>query len=86
MSNTSFEYLLNYPLMGCTGFDVDDTLLLIRTIEANKDAIANDTAVQSLDRTALEHVYRVYSATVLDLDKIDMNYFIDAIELAYLHS
>ena len=81
-----FEYLLNYPLMGCTGFDVDDTLLLIRTIEVNKDEIANDKAVQSLDRTALEHVYRVYSATVLDLDKINMKYFVDAIELAYLHS
>ena len=81
-----FEYLLNYPLMGCTGFDVDDTLLLIRTIEANKDAIANDELVRSLDRTAMEHVYRVYSATVLDLDKINMEYFVDAIELAYLHS
>lgn len=81
-----FEYLLNYPLMGCTGFDVDDTLLLIRTIEANKDAIANDELVRSLDRTAMEHVYKVYSATVLDLDKINMEYFVDAIELAYLHS
>lgn len=81
-----FEYLLNYPLMGCTGFDVDDTLLLIRTIEANKDAIVDDEAVNSLDRTALEHIYKVYSATVLDLNKIDMNYFRDAIELAYLHS
>ena len=81
-----FEYLLEYPLMGCTGFDVDDTLLLIRTIEANKDAIVNDEAVRSLDRTALEYVYKVYSATVLDLNKIDMNYFRDAIELAYLHS
>ena len=81
-----FEYLLEYPLMGCTGFDVDDTLLLIRTIEANKDAIANDELVRSLDRTAMEHVYRVYSATVLDLDKINMEYFVDAIELAYLHS
>ena len=81
-----FEYLLNYPLMGCTGFDVDDTLLLIRTIEANKNAIANDEAVRSLDRTALEYVYKVYSATVLDLDKINMKYFVDAIELAYLHS
>ena len=81
-----FEYLLNYPLMGCTGFDVDDTLLLIRTIEANKNAIANDEAVRSLDRTALEYIYKVYSATVLDLDKINMKYFVDAIELAYLHS
>ena len=81
-----FEYLLEYPLMGFTGFDVDDTLLLIRTIEANKDAIANDEAVRSLDRTALEYVYKVYSATVLDLDKINMKYFVDAIELAYLHS
>ena len=81
-----FEYLLNYPLMGCTGFDTDDTLLLIRTIEANKNAIANDEAVRSLDRTALEYIYKVYSATVLDLDKINMKYFVDAIELAYLHS
>ena len=81
-----FEYLLEYPLMGCTGFDVDDTLLLIRIIEANKDAIADDEAVRSLDRKAMEHVYRVYSATVLDLNKINMKYFVDAIELAYLHS
>ena len=72
--------------MGSTGFDVDDTLLLIRTIEANKDKIANDEAVQSLDRTALEHVYRVYSATVLDLKNVNMEYFVEAIELAYLHS
>ena len=81
-----FEYLLEYPLMGCTGFDVDDTLLLIRTIEAHKDKIANDTAVQSLDRKAMEHVYRVYSATVLDLKNVNMEYFVEAIELAYLHS
>ena len=81
-----FEYLLEYPLMGCTGFDVDDTLLLIRTIEANKDAIVDDEAVRSLDRKAMEHVCRVYSATVLDLNKINMKYFVDAIELAYLHS
>ena len=82
----SFEYLLNYPLKGCTGFDTDDTLLLIRTIEANKQAIADDEAVRSLDRIALEHVYKVYSATVLDLDKVNMDYFRGAIELAYLHS
>ena len=81
-----FEYLLNYPLKGCSGFDVDDTLLLIRIIEANKDAVAADKAVQSLDRTALEHVYGIYSATVLDLEKINMEYFVGAIELAYLHS
>lgn len=82
----SFEYLLNYPLKGCTGFDVDETLLIIRTIEFNKEAIADDEAVMSLDRTALKHVYKVYSPTVLDLDKINMEYFRGAIELAYLHS
>ena len=81
-----FEYLLKYPLMGATGFDTDDTLLLIRTIEANKDAIAVDEAVKSLGRTALEHVYKVYSPTVLDLNSINMDYFRGAIELAYLHS
>lgn len=81
-----FEYLLKYPLMGATGFDTDETLLLIRTIEANKDAIADDDAVRSLDRTALEHVYRVYSPTVLNLDKINMEYFRGAIELVFLHS
>ncbi len=81
-----FEYLLNYPLKGCTGYDVDETLLIIRTIEFNKDVIAADDAVRSLDRTALEHIYKLYSATVLDLDKINMEYFREAIELAYLHS
>lgn len=81
-----FEYLLKYPLMGATGFDTDDTLLLIRTIEANKDAIATDEAIRTLDRTALEQVYKVYSPTVLDLDSINMDYFRGAIELAYLHS
>ena len=81
-----FEYLLKYPLMGVTGFDTDDTLLLIRTIEANKEAIADDEAVISLDRTALEHIYKMYSATVLNLDKINMEYFRGAIQLAYLHS
>ena len=80
-----FEYLLEYPLMGCTGFDVDDTLLLIRTIEANKDAIANDEAVRSLDRKAMKHVYRTYSATVLDLDKVDIKYFVKAMELVFLY-
>ena len=81
-----FEYKLKYPLMGATGFDTDDTLLLIRTIEANKEAIAADEAVRSLDRIALKHVYKVYSATVLDLDKVNMEYFRGAIELAYLQS
>ena len=81
-----FEYLLNYPLKGCTGYDVDETLLIIRTIESNKEAIANDNEIRTLDRTALEHIYKLYSATVLDLDKINMEYFRGAIELAYLHS
>ena len=81
-----FEYLLKYPLMGATGFDTDDTLLLIRTIEANKESISDDEMVSSLDRTALEHIYKLYSTTVLNLDKIDMNYFREAIELAYLQS
>ena len=81
-----FEYLLKYPLMGCTGYDVDETLLIIRTIEFNKDAIASDEAVRTLDRTALEHIYKMYSATALDLDKINMEYFSGAIELAYLRS
>ena len=81
-----FEYLLKYPLMGATGFDTDDTLIIVRTIEANKDAIADDEAVKSLDRTALEHIYKRYSPTVLDLDRVNMRYFRDAIELAYLHS
>ena len=81
-----FEYLLNYPLKGCTGYDVDETLLIIRTIEFNKDAIANDDEIRSLDRTALRHIYKIYSATALDLDKVNMEYFRGAIELAYLHS
>ena len=81
-----FEYKLKYPLRGCTGFDTDDTLLMVRTIEANKDSISADGAVRSLDRTALEHIYKMYSATVLDLDKVNMEYFRGAIELAYLHS
>lgn len=81
-----FECILKYPLMGATSFDTDDTLLMVRTIEANKEAIAADEAVRSLDRMALEHVYNVYSATVLNLDKINMEYFRGAIELAYLHS
>ena len=72
--------------MGATGFDTDDTLLMVRTIEANKDAIADDEAVKSLDRIALKHIYKKYSATVLNLDKINMEYFRGAIELAYLHS
>ena len=81
-----FEYLLNYPLKGCTGYDVDETLLIIRTIEFNKDAISTDESVGFLDRTALEYIYKIYSATVLDLDKVNMEYFRGAIELAYLHS
>ena len=81
-----FEYLLNYPLRGATSFDTDDTLLMVRTIEANKEAIADDEAVISLDRTALEHIYKMYSATVLDLDSINMDFIRGAIELAYLHS
>ena len=36
-----FEYLLKYPLMGCTGYDVDETLLIIRTIEFNKETGKN---------------------------------------------
>lgn len=69
-----FEYKLKYPLRGATGFDTDDTLLMVRTIEANKEAIAADEAVRSLDRTALEHIYKMYSATVLDLDSINMDF------------
>ena len=81
-----FEYLLNYPLKGCIGYDVDETLLIIRTIEFNKGVIVDDDEIRSLDRTALEHIYKLYSATVLDLNKVNMEYFRGAIELAYLHS
>lgn len=77
----NFEEIIEYPLAGKTGFDVDDTLLIIRCMEMHKDKIANDPEVLILIRKILEHIYKEYSATVLELSEIDINSFIDSLYL-----
>ena len=77
----NFEEIIEYPLAGKTGFDVDDTLLMIRCMEMNKEKIANDPEIAMLIKKILKHIYKDYSSTVLKLDEIDMDSFIDALYL-----
>lgn len=77
----NFEEIIEYPLAGKTGFDVDDTLLMIRCMEMHKNKIADDPEVLKLIGGILKHIYKEYSSTVLKLDEIDMDSFIDALYL-----
>ena len=77
----NFEEIIEYPLAGKTGFDVDDTLLMIRCMEINKDKIADDPEVLILIKEILKYIYKEYSSTVLKLDEIDVDSFIDALYL-----
>lgn len=80
----NFEEIIEYPLAGKTGYEVDDTLLMIRCIEMNKDEIAHDPELLLIVRKILRYIYREYSPTVLNLDEIDINSFIDALYLTRL--
>lgn len=80
----NFEEIIEYPLAGKTGYEVDDTLLMIRCIEMNKDKIAHDHELLLIIRKILQYIYREYSPTVLNLDEIDINSFIDALYLTRL--
>ena len=78
------ENEVKYPLAHCTGYDVDDTLLFLRAMEMHMAEIVKDidnkVITFPLTRTHIEHIYREYSSTVLDIDKVMNN--MDYIEKA----
>lgn len=79
------EELVKYPLAHATGYDVDETLIMIRVVEMNGAEIIRDLDSNKLDlrkntrRQVLEYIYKEYSSTQVDLDKVKLEYFDDAL-------
>ena len=101
-----FEFEVNHPFAGAM-FDVNhnydkktfDELIIIRTIEQNKEEIAKDpqfllpfanlygTDKEDSDSNTMKYLYKNYCTTSCnDLSKITNSYIVDAINLAFLHS
>lgn len=88
-----FEHIMNHPFKGLTGLDLSnsighDEIVMIRTIEMNKDKIADDSVILSNKETKekMKYVYREYCDTVVDLNNIKTEVFREAINLALLHA
>lgn len=84
MNDFKFEKILNYPLAGATGYDVDETLIAIRAIEQNKEWVAENCSPQFVHES-WDEFYREKCCTQLKKENIKMNYIGDAILLATLH-
>ena len=86
------ENLVKYPLDNATGYDVDETLIMIRVVEMNGAEIIRDLDSNKLDlrkntrRQVLEYIYREYSSTQVDLNKVKLEYFDDALSQLLLLS
>lgn len=88
-----FEYIMNHPFKGLTGLDLSnsighDEIIMIRTVEMNKDKIADDSVILSDEKIEMKmkYVYREYCDTVVNLDNIKTEVFREAINLALLHA
>lgn len=88
-----FEYIMNHPFKGLTGLDLSnsighDEIIMIRTIEMNKDKIADDSVISSNNKIeeTMKYVYREYCDTVVDLNNVKTEVFRKAINLALLHA
>lgn len=89
-----FENKLNIYGKGLTGTELcnspnHDDVIMVRTIEANKEAIRKDPVVlfPITDKKVVEHIYREYCATALHngIDKLNMSLMRSAIDLCFLY-
>lgn len=86
------ENEVKYPLARATGYDCDDTLLFLRAMEMHMAEIVkdidNNIITFPLTREDIEHIYREYSSTVLDIDEVmqRMSYINNAMTVILLLS
>lgn len=88
-----FENELNIVGKNLTGIELcdspnHDNVIMVRTIEANKEAICKDPVVlfPITDLKVVEHIYREYCATALHngVENLSMSIMREAIDLAFL--
>ena len=88
-----FEYALNHPGKGLTGIELSnsiwhDDIIMIRCIQWNASKIVKDPAClfPVVDKKMIEHIYKEYCSTTIDIDNLRMGYIREAINLAFLRS
>ena len=88
-----FEYIMDHYAMGLTGLELSnsvghDEIIMIRTIEMNKDKIANDVVMLSDKKIneKMKYVYREYCDTVINLNNVRTEVFREAVNLALLYA
>lgn len=93
MIEKGFEYILNHPGKGLTGIELSnsswhDDIIMIRCIQYNKEEIVKDPAClfPIVDKKMIEHIYKEYCSTVIDINNLRMSYMREAINLAFLHA
>lgn len=88
-----FENILNINGKGLTGVELanspnHDNVIMVRTIEMNKDSIRQDPVVlfPVVDLKTVEHIYREYCATTLHngVKNLNINHIKEAINLCFL--
>lgn len=87
-----YEHKLDHPCKGMTGFDIKDTalfdeLIMIRTIEANKEQIKKDPEVifPVTDKRTVKHIYKEYCPVHLNnLEDIRLMTIKKALDFTYL--
>lgn len=89
-----FENKINMVGKNETGIELSnspnhDNVIMVRTIEMNKEAIRKDPVVlfPVIDLKTVEHIYREYCATALHngIENLNMNYIRQAIDLCFLY-
>lgn len=88
-----FEDKLNINGKRLTGTELanspnHDNVIMVRTIEANKEAIVKDPVVlfPVVDVDTVKHIYREYCSTTLHngVESLSMSIMREAIDLAFL--
>ena len=89
-----FENKVNMVGKNETGVELSnspnhDNVVMVRTIEMNKEAIRKDPVVlfPVIDLKTVEHIYREYCATALHngIENLNMSYIRQAIDLCFLY-
>ena len=89
-----FENKINMVGKNLTGVELcnspsHDDVVMVRTIELNKESIRKDPVVlfPVIDLKTVEHIYREYCATALHngIENLNMHYMRSAIDLCFLY-
>ena len=89
----SFENKINMVGKNETGLELcnspnHDNVVMVRTIEANKEAIRKDPVVlfPVVDLKTIQHIYCEYCSTALHngVENLNMQYMREAIDLCFL--